>query len=206
MAVFFMRSFFFEPFLIPSGSMKPTLLEGDFIIVKKFKYDINIPILNKSMLRISDPKNGDVVVFKQKKNTNMIKRIVGIPQDEILYNNKFIYINGEIQKQYDIGANIDINGNNLSLHVRCKREVIKGIKHEIYHIVGLKNRSYKFNNIKVPRNKYFVMGDFRDNSQDSRIWGLVDRKCIIGKAILIWMSWDKINKDIRWDRIGKKII
>jgi len=206
LVVLLIRSFVVEPFRIPSGSMKPTLLEGDFILVKKFSYGINIPIINKSIFGINKPKNGDVIVFKHKNNVNMIKRVIGIPKDVILYNNKFIYINKKIQKQYDMGSTVDENNNNLQIHVRHKKEIIKNIQHDIYHIVGLKNRKYKFNNISVPKGKYFVMGDFRDNSQDSRIWGLVDKKFIIGKAFLIWMSWDNNSQDIRWERIGKDII
>jgi len=205
LAVFLVRSFLFEPFRIPSGSMKPTLLEGDFIIVKKFNYDINIPILNTSVFNLSKPTHGDVIVFKHKKNVTMIKRVVAIPGNKILYNNKFIYINNMIQKQYDIGGTTDKNINGLVLNVRYKKELLGNIKHDIYHIIGLKNRKYKFNNIEIPKNSYFVLGDFRDNSQDSRVWGLVHKKDILGKAILIWMSWDQNNKDIRWNRIGKKI-
>lgn len=204
-AVLLVRSFIAEPFRIPSGSMKPTLLEGDFILVKKFSYSINLPIFNKPIISLGKPKNGDVIVFKHNKNINMVKRIIGIPGDKLLYNNKFVYLNKKIQKQYDIGGTTDTNINKLQLHVRHKKEVIKNIKHDIYHIVGLKNRNYTFNNIHIPKNKYFVMGDFRDNSQDSRIWGLVDEKFIIGKAFLIWMSWDSNNKDIRWRRLGKDI-
>ena len=151
--VFIIRSFLFEPFRIPSGSMKPTLLEGDFILVEKYKYDIKIPIINKILFNFNDPKYGDVIVFKHGKNTNMIKRIVGLPQDKILYSKKFVYINGEIQKQYDLGSTTDMNNNKLLLHVRHKKEVIKNIRHEIYHIVGLKSRKYKFNNIIRPKDK-----------------------------------------------------
>jgi len=205
LTVFFIRSFLFEPFRIPSGSMKPTLLEGDFIIVKKYSYDLNLPFLKTSILNINDPRSGDIIVFKHKRNINMVKRIVGIPEDKIFYKNKFIYINEKIQKQFDMGGTTDKNKNDLLLHVRKKKELIKNIRHDIYHIVGLKNRKYEFNNIKIKKNKYFVMGDFRDNSQDSRVWGLVDRKDIIGKVEIIWMSWDYTNKDVRWNRLGKKI-
>jgi signal peptidase I len=186
--------------------MKPTLLEGDFILVKKFTYDINIPIINKNLFHLSNPKNGDVIVFKNPQKINMIKRIVAIPNETVIYNNKLLYIDGNIQKQYDIGSTVDKNINGLILNVRRKKEIIKDIKHDIYHIIGLKNRKYEFNNILVPKKRYFVMGDFRDNSQDSRIWGLVSKDQIIGKAVLIWMSWDNNNSDIRWNRIGKSIL
>lgn len=118
---------------------------------------------------------------------------------------KNIYINYKIQKQFDIGSDIDKNINGLILNVRYKQEIIKNIKHDIFHIIGLKNRNYEFNNIIIPNDSYFVMGDFRDNSQDSRIWGIINKNQIIGKAILIWMSWDNNHYDIRWERIGKYI-
>lgn len=204
--VFILRSFLAEPFRIPSGSMRPTLLEGDLIVVNKYDYGLRLPILGNQMIKIGSPKRGDVVVFKGTKNgksIDMIKRVVGLPNDHVQYKDKIIYINGEPIKQEFIGEKVDTDPQGSSTTVRELVEHIGDHKHSMFtepHALYLPR--YAYDDITVPEGQYFVMGDNRDNSGDSRFWGFVKDKDIQGRAIAIWMSWDGSKYNIRWNRIG----
>jgi len=202
--VLVLRSFIVEPFRIPSGSMMPTLLVGDFILVNKFAYGIRLPVINTKIIRVEEPKRGDVVVFRYPKDpsTDYIKRVIGLPGDTITYSNKQLYINGKPMDVKDqdvyqgVGAGVGMSG------ARIELENLEGVKHNILidnHRPGM-NKEYV-----VPQGHYFVMGDNRDNSNDSRYWGTVPEENLVGRAFLVWMNWDSSNGGVSWNRIGSSI-
>ena len=201
--VLILRSFVAEPFRIPSGSMMPTLLIGDFILVNKFGYGIRLPIVDTKIIDLGAPKRGDVIVFRSPENpaTPFIKRVVGLPGDRIGYYNKVLYVNGKPAEQVIIG-NYSISGSGASMSgASLRKENLDGHVHEI-----LVQRGPPLFNAKmvVPENNYFVLGDNRDNSRDSRFWGTVPDELLIGRAFMIWMSWDW-GHGITWSRIGDSI-
>lgn len=203
--VFSLRSFAYEPFRIPSGSLKPTLLVGDFILVNKFDYGIRLPVIHTKILPVNEPKRGDIVVFRepQIESRDLIKRVIGIPGDHISYKNKVLYINGIIIPQQFEKYSIDQEDSVGPWEVVQKQENLFGVEHCIYQIPDKENDDF---DVVVPKGKYFMMGDNRDSSADSRSWGFLPEENIIGKATRVWMSYDKPTHPIRWARVGKKII
>lgn len=181
----FIRTFVVQAFKIPSGSMEPTLLIGDHILVSKFIYGIKIPFTNKKIFEFKNPKHGDVVVFIYPKDPSkdFIKRVIGIAGDKIHIKNKKIHING---KPID-----DPHG------FYSDQTILKGL--------GSGASRDNFGPVTVPRNALFVMGDNRDKSYDSRFWGFVDTNKVKGKAFLIYWSWEKFFKNIRWKRLASVI-
>lgn len=184
----FIRTFVVQAFKIPSGSMLPTLLVGDHLLVNKFIYGIRVPFTGKVLVPIKDPKSGDIIVFRYPKDRSIdyIKRVVGIPGDSIQVKDKKLYRNG---KRVD----------DLHAHFTSTTVLPAGV-----------SPKDNFGPITVPEDKYFVMGDNRDNSSDSRFWGYVDNSDVLGKALIIYWSWD-IDKpllsadrftSIRWDRLA----
>lgn len=205
--VLVIRSFLYEPYRIPSGSLKPTLLVGDFIAVNKFDYGLRLPVSHTKFIKVGEPKVGDIVVFRAVNDPNMdlIKRIVGVPGDKISYINKVLYINGKAMQQTDAAHATDYSEDySSSWPVLEKHENLTGKPHDIYVRPDI-NESGDFRDIEVPSGHYFAMGDNRDNSNDSRFWGFVPEENIIGKADMIWFSWDSQNNSIRWHRIGERI-
>jgi signal peptidase I len=204
LAVLLLRSFLVEPFRIPSGSMMPTLLVGDFILVNKFDYGIRLPVLNTKIIDIGEPKRGDVVVFRYPKDPSVdyIKRVVGLPGDRIGYYNKILHINGKPIAQVPAGVYVG-KGSGVSMSGAGERqEQLGDVQHQILVMPRTPGLEGEF---VVPENEYFVMGDNRDNSNDSRYWGTVPEANLVGKAFRIWMNWDSANGGIEWDRIGRKI-
>jgi signal peptidase I len=204
LAVLLLRSFLVEPFRIPSGSMMPTLLVGDFILVNKYDYGIRLPVLNTKIIDIGEPKRGDVVVFRYPKDPSVdyIKRVVGLPGDRIGYYDKILHINGKPVAQVPAGVYVGI-GSGVSMSGAGERqEQLGDVQHKILVMPRTPGLEGEF---VVPENEYFVMGDNRDNSNDSRYWGTVPEENLVGKAFRIWMNWDSANGGIEWDRIGKKI-
>ncbi len=203
LAVFVLRSFVAEPFRIPSGSMLPTLHIGDFILVNKFSYGIRLPVANKKVIEISEPQRGDVVVFRypRDESINFIKRLVGLPGDEIEYSDKRLIINGEMVDIEKIGEFSGIEAGEPSLLADMLVEQLGEVNHKILWDEGGHRGNLKFT---VPEGQYFVMGDNRDHSNDSRYWGFVDDQLLVGKAFFIWFNWNK--GDINWGRIGDDII
>ena len=204
LAVLLLRSFLVEPFRIPSGSMMPTLLVGDFILVNKFDYGIRLPVLNTKIIDIGEPKRGDVVVFRYPKDPSVdyIKRVVGLPGDRIGYYNKILHINGKPVAQVPAGIYVG-KGSGVSMSGAGKRqEQLGDVQHQILVMPRTPGMEGEY---VVPDNEYFVMGDNRDNSNDSRYWGPVPEQNLVGKAFRIWMNWDSANGGIEWDRIGLKI-
>ena len=212
--VLLLRSFLFEPFRIPSGSMMPTLLVGDFILVNKFTYGLRLPVLNRKVVELGEPEPGDVVVFRypQDPRIDYIKRVVGVPGDRVGYRNKTLYINGEAMPQTPGGVYKGVGGGARETGSLEAREQIGEVDHEIL-IHPLKPnlapgcRVLWQGDIEVPEGHYFVMGDNRDNSNDSRCWGLVPEQNLVGKAFAIWMSWDSAlgGFPVAWERIGQTI-
>lgn len=203
--VFLLRSFLYEPFRIPSSSLEPTLLVGDFIVVNKFDYGLRIPVIHNKFFRNGEPKRGDIVVFRWPPNPSLdfIKRIIGLPGDHIKYVNKVLYVNGQEIKQEAPQETTRLNEEGNTINVIKKQEDLLGVKHAIYQNPSLP--AYDFNDIIVPPGMYFAMGDNRDDSADSRYWGFVPEKNIVGKAVLIWMSWDSNKDRIRWPRLIQPI-
>ena len=178
--VLLLRSFLFEPFQIPTGSMIPTLQVGDFILVNKYTYGIRLPITGTKVLNINKPKKGDVMVFiPPHQDEYFIKRVVGVPGDRVRYQDKKLYINGEEQPQTFVARIPPVNP--AWLHYREKLG-------EVEHLIQRSPRKdSRVNERVIPVGYYFVMGDNRDRSSDSRDWGLVPEKNIVGKAVAIWL-------------------
>jgi len=204
LAVLVLRSFIIEPFRIPSNSMMPTLLTGDFILVNKFSYGIRLPVIDKKIVDVSLPQRGDVIVFRYPNDPSIdyIKRVVGLPGDRIAYYRKQLRINGEIMAQQalgpytGVGAGVGMTGADLS------KENIGKVEHLILTRAVQSSVEDEF---VVPQGEYFVMGDNRDNSNDSRYWGTVPEQNLVGKAFLVWMNWDVSNGGVAWGRIGSSI-
>ncbi|WP_089727792.1 signal peptidase I [Candidatus Thiosymbion oneisti] len=214
--VLLLRSFLVEPFRIPSGSMMPTLLVGDFILVNKFAYGLRWPVLNRKFLQIGDPERGDVAVFRfpQEPSVDYIKRIVGVPGDEIRYRDKTLYVNGEPASQTPAGVYLGVGSGANMTDTDLRLEDLTGREHRI--LVDPSVPDYKCTpyselavgrRLKVPKGSYFVMGDNRDNSNDSRCWGFVPEENLVGKAIAIWMNWDtqRDGFPVDWGRLGNLI-
>lgn len=206
LVVFLFRSFVGEPFRIPSGSMKPTLLEGDFIGVNKFAYGLRLPLLGTKILDVGKPRQGDIIVFRYPHDTSLdfIKRVVALPGDKVRYVDKVLYVNGEPAEQELLEYRQDRDLMGMQWPVKhLKEQLNMQTTHSIYLHNG--RHSNVVEERTVPEGMYFVMGDNRDNSEDSRVWGFVPEKLILGKAAFIWLSWDAQAKDIRWNRIALKI-
>jgi signal peptidase I len=204
LAVLLLRSFLVEPFRIPSNSMMPTLLTGDFILVNKYAYGIRLPVLNNKVLEMGEPERGDVVVFRYPKDPSVdyIKRVVGLPGDRVGYYNKIIYINSEPVGQVPAGVYIGV-GSGISMSGASERQEQLG---EVLHDILVMPRTPGLEGeYVVGEDEYFVMGDNRDNSNDSRYWGPVPESNLVGKAFRVWMNWDGANGGVDWDRIGMKI-
>jgi len=205
--VLVLRSFLVEPFRIPSNSMMPTLLTGDFILVNKFTYGIRLPIVDKKIIDIGSPKRGDVVVFRAPPDpaTPYIKRIIGLPGDAITYKNKTVYINGVkvIQKPLGVYTGVQ-SGANMTGSIRL-RELLPGDPHDILIEPDAPRRGE--GRTVVPAGHYLVLGDNRDNSLDSRFWGFVPDENLIGKAFGIWLhlDWNYQLDGLNLSRIGKSI-
>jgi signal peptidase I len=176
---FFIRTFVVQAFKIPSGSMKPTLLIGDHLLVNKFIYGVKIPFVRKTLVSISEPKRGDVVVFiyPEDHSKDFIKRVIGVSGDTIEIRNKKIFLNG-----------LPYND-------------AHGVYVDDFIIPGSIQPRDNFGPFTVPKDALFTMGDNRDQSYDSRFWGVVDKKDVLGKAMIIYWSWDKEVHNVRWSRI-----
>jgi signal peptidase I len=202
------RSFLFEPFKIPSGSMLPTLLIGDFIVVSKYSYGLRLPVLNTKFLETGEPERGDVFVFRYPEDpkVNYIKRVVGLPGDTITYRNKTLFVNGELVEQDIVGPWIGEGMNRNRPGTRPQRliERLGDVEHDI--LIHPSRRAGVARSWTVPDGHYFAVGDNRDASLDSRAWGFVPEENLVGKAIRIWMHWDcGRGFCVDFSRIGDRI-
>jgi signal peptidase I len=212
LVVFLLRSFLFEPFKIPSGSMKPTLLIGDLILFNKFRYGVRLPVINKKVIAVDNPQRGDVMVFRYPldPSTDYIKRVVGVPGDEISFRGQKVYLNGQVapltplplpgfydeetrryepefsEKLGQIEHRILINPQSDQFHWASDSVTFPFRENCRYSAEGV--------TCKVPAGHYFMMGDNRDNSQDSRYWGFVPDENIVGKAFFVWMNFGDLKR------------
>jgi signal peptidase I len=172
-----------QAFKIPSGSMEDTLAIGDHLLVNKFIYGIKLPFSEKRLLKLRDPQRGDVMVFEYPvdRSKDFIKRVIGVPGDEVEVRNKHVYVNGVLYQN----------------------------PHEVYRETAVFPREMNprdnFGPVRVPPRSYFMMGDNRDNSYDSRFWGVVGESDIKGKAFIKYWSWDRNSRRVRWENIGRLI-
>jgi len=212
LVVFLLRSFLFEPFKIPSGSMIPTLLVGDLILVNKFHYGVRLPVINKKIIANNDPKRGDVMVFRYPKDTSIdyIKRVVGLPGDEIGFRNQQVFINGvavpmeqtpppgfydEDSLRYFPEFKEKFGEAEHRILVNPQSQPFYGAEDKI-SFPFRENCRYSAEGVtcKVPAGHYFMMGDNRDNSQDSRFWGFVPDENIVGRAFFVWMNFGNLKR------------
>jgi signal peptidase I len=201
--VFVLRSFLYEPFKIPSTSMVPTLLVGDLILVNKYTYGVRLPVVNKKIIEVNTPQRGDVMVFKYPKDMSQdyIKRVIGVPGDKIVYENKRLTVNGTVVSYTAMDDYLD---DERPVYHKQFMENLPGVPHrilnqdnkpsvEVTNVDNFPHRekcdfSYEKFSCIVPEGNYFMMGDNRDNSLDSRYWGFVPDKNIVGKAFFVWMN------------------
>lgn len=206
--VFFLRSFLYEPFKIPSSSMVPTLLVGDLILVNKFTYGIRLPVINKKIIEVNHPQRGDVMVFKYPKDISLdyIKRVIGVPGDKIVYKNKRLTVNGKSVAYNALPDYLDEE------HLSYSKQYTEKLPNVIHKILNDERApsfvpnpdafpqhelcTYTIDGFSctVPSGNYFMMGDNRDNSLDSRYWGFVPDQNIVGKAFFVWMNLGNIKR------------
>lgn len=177
----FIRAFVVQAFKIPSGSMEPTLQVGDHILVNKFIYGIRLPVTNTTVIPVSEPERGDIIVFEYpvEPDKDFIKRVVGVPGDTVEIKDKKVYVNGR----------------------RVDKYPVKHMEEDM--LSSSVNKRDNFGPVTVPEDAYFVLGDNRDHSYDSRFWGFVREAAIKGEAFIIYWSWDSDAFGVRWGRIGK---
>ncbi|MEP5763048.1 MAG: signal peptidase I [Halieaceae bacterium] len=194
--VFVLRSFLVEPFQIPSSSMVPTLQVGDYILVNKFTYGIRLPVVRTKVFDLNAPQRGDVMVFfpPHMNDTYYIKRVVGMPGDRIRYIDKKLYVNGELVPQKLLAQLPPARP-----RYRLSSEQLGDAKHEIQTDMMRRNDDFA---VTVKQGHYFMMGDNRDNSSDSRVWGQVPERDIVGKAFAIWMHWESFLSMPSFQRVG----
>ena len=206
--VFLLRSFLVEPFKIPSGSMIPTLLVGDFILVNKFAYGIRLPVVDLKVIDIGSPRRGDVMVFRYPEDPSLdyIKRVVGLPGDHVEYRDKRLIVNGRLIPERRVS---DYLSRERMQYSRRYIENLDGVEHSIlldddapaavpqsraFPLAGNCNYNTSGMACTVPPGHYFVMGDNRDNSSDSRVWGFVPDRNIVGKAFFIWLNLNELGR------------
>ena len=196
LVVFVLRSFLVEPFQIPSSSMVPTLQVGDYILVNKYTYGIRLPVLRTKVMALNEPQRGDVMVFfpPHMNDTYFIKRVVGLPGDTVTYRDKQLFINGELLERQALG---EIPEGRSRFRVGLEQ---LGDANHLMQVDAM--RPARDFSLVVKPGHYFMMGDNRDNSSDSRIWGQVPEKDIVGKAFAVWMHWDSLFSVPSFDRVG----
>ena len=225
--VFLLRSFVAEPFKIPSSSMRPTLVVGDFILVNKFAYGLRLPIVEQKIVPLGDPGRGDVVVFRYPLNPSQdfIKRVIGLPGDTVIYRDKHLTVNGTPWRQLadstysyleglrfeslgEITETVD-TGQSTKEHLSAVDPTLPSVSPgQVRSFPGRENCDYNPDgsgfSCKVPAGHYFVMGDNRDRSDDSRYWGFVPDDHLRGRAFFIWFNWDDISS-LAFKRVGSGI-
>lgn len=207
--VFCIRSFVAQPYRVPTSSLAPTVFPGDFIFVNQYHYGLRFPVWNKKFVNVGEPAHGQIALFPYPVDHafTFVKRVIGLPGDHISYINKTLYINGVKQPKKYIKDVTRLDDNGQLQTYQEYQEDFMGVKHDIFLIAGAPDNN--FYNLVVPKNEYFMMGDNRDESDDSHYWGFVPENTLIGHALFVWMSWDAnaphFYDAIRWDRIGNKL-
>jgi signal peptidase I len=193
--VLVLRSFIIEPFQIPSESMVPTLEVGDYILVNKYAYGVRLPVIGTKIVDVEEPQRGDVMVFYPPNDSRyFIKRVIGLPGDELVYSDKVLTINGEVAPQQLLAELPPINP-----QVALLEETLDDVQHLIHNTKHVDRGPFSYT---VPEGHYFMMGDNRDNSSDSRFWGAVPEQNIVGKAFAIWMHWGSLASIPSFKRVG----
>jgi signal peptidase I len=203
--VLIIRSFIIQPYRVPTGSLEPTVMPGDFILVKQYSYGLRLPVLQKKIFSVGEPKRGDIALFYYPEDTSIrfVKRVVGLPGDHVVYKDKILTVNGAEMKQEEIGPDLSEDPGALPEPVIRKREQLNGVPHDIF--ISKERGWYKEVDVTVPAGHYYMMGDNRDNSADSRYWGFVPEEYLIGKAFAVWLSWDSNKSKPRWHRMFRGI-
>ena len=205
LAVFLLRSFVIEPFRIPSGSMLPSLRIGDFILVNKYTYGVRLPLVHRKIIPLGKPARGDVMVFRYPHDPriNFVKRVVGLPGDTLRYRDKQLYINDKLILQTADGV---YYFRQTALRGQSADRRLEAFDESTHSIILDRNANSRNMEVRVPPGNYFVMGDNRDHSNDSRFWRFVPEDHIVGKAFFIWFSWKSLEGGgVRWSRIGDSI-
>ena len=211
--VLFIRSFVGQLFVVPTGSLKPTIMPKAFILVNQFSYGIRLPLFETKIIPISEPKVGDIMLFHSpiSPGFDLIKRVIGVPGDRISYVNHVLTVNGVEAKQKFVRYTTDTDGNGGPVWaVKEMQENLSGVIHDIYVCVPNATncpmqKSTNFRNLVVPKGEYFMMGDNRDNSDDGRSWGFVPEKNIMGKGWRVLLSWNSAAGKVRWDQFWKAL-
>ncbi len=200
--VLLIRSFLVQPYRVPTGSLEPTVLPNDFLLVSQYSYGLKLPATNIKFLNISEPKHGEIAVFHYPLNPSIdyVKRIVGLPGDHIVYKDKTLFVNGVEAKQTYIGPAVDIEDDN-PIPVLKYEEDLFGVKHAI--LINPDKPDEGTYDLYVPQGFYFAMGDNRDDSEDSRYWGFVPERNFVGRAQFILLSYDNQSGKPRWSRFGE---
>ncbi|MCP3680636.1 MAG: signal peptidase I [Gammaproteobacteria bacterium] len=207
LAVLIIRSFIFQFYLVPTGSLVPTVLPGDFLFVTQYSYGLRLPLMHTKILSVAEPKRGDIAVFHFPPHPSIdyVKRIVGVPGDHIIYKDRTLTINGKKATQQVVG---DTTYRGIppdrSFPAQIIEENLAGVKHKIL-LDTERSEDSKSYDFTVPPGYYFAMGDNRDDSADSRFWGLVPEYDLGGKAWWVVMSWNRHQHHIRWSRIGTRV-
>ncbi len=199
--VWIIRSFIVQPYRVPTGSLEPTVMPGDFILVKQYSYGVRLPVSQTKLFGKGEPKRGDIALFyyPEDTSTRFVKRVIGLPGDHVVYKNKILTLNGKEMSQTEIGPDLNEDPGMLPQPVMKMREDLDGVSHYIF--IDKEKTNGPEVDVTVPANHYFMMGDNRDNSADSRYWGFVPEEYLIGQAFAVWMSWDSNNTRVRWNRL-----
>jgi signal peptidase I len=200
LVVLVLRSFIAEPFRIPSASMLPTLEPGDFILVNKYAYGLRLPVLDRKLVEVGEPARGDVVVFRWPPDPgqDFIKRVVGLPGDVVEYRGKSLTVNG-------VAVPLDLTGVRAGPDELGAREGLERLTAVGHRVLVRPWQPDPVGRWVVPAGHYFVMGDNRDNSRDSRVWGFVPEANLVGRATVVWLSWRPPATLPRWERVGLRI-
>lgn len=202
LAVVLVRAFVFQPYRVPSGSLEPTVIPGDFIFVTQFNYGLKLPLWDKTIVSVGHPERGQIALFRWPVNPALtfVKRVIGVPGDHISYVNKILTVNGQVCSQQYVGAFNEIMGDGRLKPVNRYRENLRGVQHDM--IVDPAAPAIHFKDLVVPKGMYFMMGDNRDDSDDSRSWGFVPQENFIGRARYVWFNVQWHPWIVRWERIG----
>lgn len=213
--VLVLRSFVGQLYDVPTGSLEPTVIPGDLIVVNQFAYGLHLPVWDTKILSIGEPKRGDIAVFRFPVNPNIdyVKRVIGLPGDVIDYVDNVLTINGKKAEQTFVKTTTDSAGASERWTVDQMQENLLGVKHDLYNCAKTSvncplQTLHNFKHLVVPKGYYFMMGDNRADSDDSRGWGFVPQANLVGKGEMVLLSWDKTTswlkfwKKIRWHRIG----